>query len=367
MDEFAERTGLSGHASPRRYLWTDAFAVCNFVGLSRATGDDRYLKFALQLIDQVHHVLGRHRPDDPRQGWISGLSDDEGERHPTRGGLRIGKKLNERAPDQLPDARLEWEQDGQYFHYLTKWMHALYRASQETEDARYYRWAAELASVAHQAFTFSDSLGRNQMVWKMSIDLSRPLVNSMGHHDPLDGLITFLELQTAEGFVTQADIDLTSAIMDMTEMCAQGRWATEDPLGIGGLLDDAVRVAQMVVVHGVEVRDLLIRLLREIESSLRAFAGMSPLRYSADQRLAFRELGLSIGVHGLDWIAGLVSRDADAAALIRDLLAYRSLAEQIEEFWSQPLHRENHSWMDHCDINTVMLATSLAPDSYLKI
>ena len=33
MHEFAERTGLIGDAPPQRYLWTDAFAVCNFLAL----------------------------------------------------------------------------------------------------------------------------------------------------------------------------------------------------------------------------------------------------------------------------------------------------------------------------------------------
>ena len=37
MDEFAEGTGLSGDKPARRYLWTDAFAVCNFLGLHRQT------------------------------------------------------------------------------------------------------------------------------------------------------------------------------------------------------------------------------------------------------------------------------------------------------------------------------------------
>lgn len=37
----------------------------------------------------------------------------------------------------------------------------------------------------------------------------------LGQHDPLDGLITFLELQAM------------AAIADMTEMCAEGDFATE--------------------------------------------------------------------------------------------------------------------------------------------
>src|SRR5258706_6251131 len=37
----------------RRYLWTDAYAVCNWLGLG-----DR--ERALRLVDAVHQTLGRH-------------------------------------------------------------------------------------------------------------------------------------------------------------------------------------------------------------------------------------------------------------------------------------------------------------------
>ena len=136
---FAERTGLDSDSPPRRYLWTDAFAVCNYLGLARATGKQHYKELALQLIDQVHHVLGRHRDDDPRRGWISGLNIQEGESHPTRGGLRIGKQLPERGETDPFDERLEWERDGQYFHYLTRWMHALDCVARVTGNADYVR------------------------------------------------------------------------------------------------------------------------------------------------------------------------------------------------------------------------------------
>ena len=118
MTAFAGRTGLatSNHA-PKRYLWTDAFAVCNFLELFLQTGEERYKQDAFALVDQVHTVLGKHRDDDPRSGWISGLEEEEGELHPTAGGLRIGKKFNERKSDEPYDDRLEWDQDGQYFHY----------------------------------------------------------------------------------------------------------------------------------------------------------------------------------------------------------------------------------------------------------
>ena len=121
MNDFAQRTSLTSEQPPRRYLWTDAFAVCNFLGLAHATGKAQYRELALRLVKQVHQTLGRHRSDAPRSGWISGLSEREGESHPTRGGLRIGKELSERAPDEPFDEHMEWDRDGQYFHYLAKW------------------------------------------------------------------------------------------------------------------------------------------------------------------------------------------------------------------------------------------------------
>lgn len=368
MDEFADATGVSGKTRPRRYLWTDAFAICNFLGLYRQTGDDRYLRFARELVDQVHHILGRHRDDDPRRGWISGLPEQDGEQHPTRGGLRIGKTLNERQPYEPPNSQLEWDQDGQYFHYLTKWMHALNRMGRETGESRYHRWTVELAVTAHKTFTREASPGGpKQTVWKMSIDLSRPLVSSMGQHDPLDGLITFLELQTTGDVDAEDQAGLTIAIADMTEMCAHARWATEDPLGIGGLLDDATRLAQLVFEYNVARHELLHQLLAEATVSLQVFGRSPLLRRSADERLPFRELGLSIGIHGLHRISRWVARDHDLVAVCNHLLQYEPLAQHIQAFWSDSAHRLRSTWTDHRDINTVMLATSLAPESYLQL
>src|SRR5262245_36756552 len=100
---FADRTGLASDHSGRRYLWTDAFAVCNFLGLARDTGEQRFDALAFRLIERVHSTLGRHREDDRRHGRISGLTDAEGQAHPTLGGLRIGKGLPERDPIEPVD------------------------------------------------------------------------------------------------------------------------------------------------------------------------------------------------------------------------------------------------------------------------
>lgn len=369
MDDYARATGLVGEETrPKRYLWTDAFAVCNFIGLYRALGDDRFLGLAERLVAQVHLTLCRHREDDSRSGWISGLSEEDGKQHPTIGGVRIGKPLNERTPGQSLDSRLEWDMDGQYFHYLTKWMHALHCLGRQTGDFAYRRWARELALTAHNAFCYELSEeGSKRMVWKMSIDLGRVLVSSMGHHDALDGLITYLELQSAEPRNTPNRGKLAAAIAEASAMCEKGRWMTDDPLGIGGLLDDGGRLAQLVFRRNLPRLPLLMHLLSEARRSLDAFARSPLLTFPAERRLAFRELGLSIGLHAIEYVKPLVTGDAEVTGLMKSILEHRSLAVQIETFWSEPSHRESASWLEHEDINRVMLATSLAPEGYLAI
>lgn len=67
MLQYAYETGLSFNLKPKRYLWADAFAVCNFLELWRRTSNATYLELALKLVDQVHYVLGRHREDDGKK------------------------------------------------------------------------------------------------------------------------------------------------------------------------------------------------------------------------------------------------------------------------------------------------------------
>ena len=364
MRDFAQRTGPDAGGPPRRYLWTDAFAVCNFLGLYRRHGEGLQLDLALRLVHQVHHVLGRHRPDDSRTGWISGLDEDEGERHPTRGGLRIGKEFPERGSREPYDPQAEWDRDGQYFHYLTQWMHALLRVSQETGDLRYLRWAGELALAAHAGFTLRAISGAPRLAWKMSIDLHRPLVPSMGHHDPLDALITYLELQDAGAETVGAD--LRAAIADADCMCAGASWATDDALGIGGLLLDATRLASLIARHGVERRDLWVQLLQESATSLRAFDRSDPLSLPPQHRLAFRELGLAIGLGAAELRKDLLATiDGAAAPALDVVLRHLPLAERIERTWADPRARASALWLAHRDINDVMLATSLAPEGLL--
>jgi len=368
MDEFAAHTRADAGQPPRRYLWTDGFAVCNYLGLARATGNPVWRQRALALVEEVHHTLGRHRADDHRHGWISGLGEAEGEAHPTAGGLRIGKPLPERTPGEPLDERREWDRDGQYFHYLTRWMHALDQLARATREAHYNQWARELDATAFRAFSYipAPPLPTRRMHWKMSIDLSRPLLASMGQHDPLDGYLTTLELRVTAASLAQAQAqpDLAEERREYAAMVRRGDWATDDPLGIGGLLVDALRVQQLSQ-QGADIEPKLFeRLLDAAHSGLAIYLPGGDLQLPARYRLAFRELGLAIGLHAVE---RMQAADPNQRAQLEGLAQYLPLAGDIEAFWLDPAQQRSATWIEHQDINTVMLATSLVPNGYLDL
>lgn len=377
MAGFAERTGLSSRRPPRRYLWTDAFAVCTFLGLDRVTGEERYTELALRLVDQVHETLGRHRPDDPRfPGWLSGPHGAADRAHPTRGGLRIGKALPGRGPDEPLDPDREWDRDGQYFHYLTRWMHALDQVARATGQALFNRWARELAQAAHAAFTTGSPEGGQRMVWKMSIDLSQVLVPSMGQHDPLDGFLTCAELDTTAnllpGPVEGPDLEAeATAFAAMTEAHAL---ITGDPLGIGGLLTDASRIAQLTGRGVLPPGNLLAAVLGAALAGLEGQEWQRQLEQPAGERVAFREIGLAIGLAAARDIEPMVQREPDRllrsdelVALLERLARFAALGPTIESFWLEPAHQSTEAWSAHRDISDVMLATCLVPEGAVHL
>jgi hypothetical protein len=349
-----------GGRTPDRYLWTDAFAICNFLGLGES-------ELALELVDQVHRTLGRRAGQDSSGAWLSDLEGDEAEAHPTVAGLRIGKKLPERRADEPFDDRLEWDREGQYFHYLTKWMHALDQVARWTGQAKFNVWARELAVTAHRAFTYvprGGSAGERRMYWKMSVDLSRPLVPSMGHHDPLDGYITSVQLQATAAWLgvasegpALADEAASFAAMIPSEL------STTDPLGLGGLLADAWRVEQLMVNGTIADSALRDRLLEAAQAGLARYLAVEDWSAPAARRLAFRELGLSIGLAAVPAIEAVEGTTPQVERLAR----FVPLRSVLEAFWLDPEHRTTASWMEHENINEVMLATSLVPSGYLTL
>ena len=210
----------------------------------------------------------------------------------------------------------------------------------------------------------------------MSIDLSHPLVPSMGHHDPLDGFITYNELQAAlvNDLRGSPDLDLSDEITDMAAICRGKSWVTEDPLGIGDLLSDAHRAAQLIMSGTFDSADLLETLLDASRLGLNSYLRTNSLKLPAEYRLAFRELGLAIGLRAatrLDQlIAGeprLLRGQQQLSELLAMVMRYEPLSGAIEEFWLKRTSSEASTWTEHREINLVMLATSLVPDGYLTV
>ncbi|AEP29421.1 hypothetical protein [Brumicola nitratireducens] len=385
MTQYAIDTGLardpeSGAKNPpRRYLWTDAFAVCNYLGFYKRHSAPAFLQQALTLVEQVHCVLGKHREDSSKKGWISGLDDVEAKRHPTAGGLRIGKPLNESNADTEVNSSAEWQQDGQYFHYLTKWMHALNCVARATGDMQYNEWARELAKTAHSAFVYDDYVNSKRVkriYWKMSIDLSRPLVLSMGHHDPLDGLLIYQQLQTccARAEAKTSNYNLSNEIAEMAAVCEAKNWATNDTLGVGCLLTDAYKLCQLMGLYQLNGQHLFEKILQDIESSLHHIVGGNLFSIKASNRLAFRELGLAIGLQTISKMRQVLTKHSaefqqvdSLNLLLLRLSAYEPLHSIIENFWLKPEQQSLAVWQEHADINNVMLATSLFPSGYVQL
>ena len=81
-------------------------------------------------------------------------------------------------------------------------------------------------------------------------------------------------------------------------------------------------------------------------------------RFYLDDMISFVEKVLAYS-NGLDQ-DGFVAR-------LSGLARFLPLNEIIESFWLEPINQQSHSWTGHRDINSVMLATSLASEGYLVL
>jgi hypothetical protein len=190
-----------GHHHPNgrsHYLWTDSFGVLTMISLWKATHDGKYLALSKQLVHSVHETLGRTRDGRSR---LPGATDD----NPMLGGLRIGK-----TEGSGPDG------DGQYHHYLTLWMFALNRLARASNEMRYNDLAISLARAIHPRFLVNTSSGTPAMVWKISMDMSRPLVFSQGNLDAVTGYVVYRLLQATSDTPSclASEIDDYKRIMD---------------------------------------------------------------------------------------------------------------------------------------------------------
>ena len=363
MMGFAKRTGLTGACPQQRYLWTDAFAVCNFLGLARLTGEARFTELALQLVDRVHHDLGRHRADDRRTGWISGLAESEGEAHPTRGGLRIGKPLPERRRGEPLDERLEWDRDGQYFHYLTKWMHALDQVARATGETMFHLWARELAHAAHRAFTYVPRHGAGKrMYWKTKRRSGTPAGRVDG---PTRSARWSRHVHAARGDGRlEPGPPLDDAIADFGAMIDPRSLATRTRSASAACSSTHAGWSQLEQTE--QAAGGWSRRCSPPPSRVSGTTSSSRTCACPRRRLAFRELGLAIGLAAIEADVWRGANPGVRAGVDR-LSRYLPLRAEIEAFWLQPEHRREGGWVEHASINEVMLATSLHPEGFLVL
>jgi hypothetical protein len=252
-------------------------------------------------------------------------------------------------------------------------MVALESVARVTGDVRYREWAIELARTAYARFAVRDPKGLPVgLRWKMSIDLRRPLVSSMGQHDSLDGYLVYNWIQARA--TSGPAQDLTDEIHRLSRLCVGRSWFTDDLLGIGGLLRDAHGLSRMMADGVLDKPVLLESLLESSLAGLDLAVQRRVLAAPIEYRLPFRELGLAIGLHAASQLRGQFDRAPHAfrdrvelRPLVEALQAHVGLASKIEQFWLEPVHRASSSWTGHLDINEVMLATSLAPYGVLEI
>jgi hypothetical protein len=188
----------------------------------------------------------------------------------------------------------------------------------------------------------------------------------MGQHDPLDGFVTCHQLEeTSRELGVPRRPELGKAIADFDEMIDRSELATWDPLGIGGLLVDAWRLVQADPGNEALIESILSAAAVGVEH----FAIGADLRAPSDHRLAFRELGLAIGLAAVADILEegrwLRACRASVHPALDRLKRYVWLRGAIASFWMRVDNRRTPSWVEHADINDVMLATALAPDGFL--
>jgi hypothetical protein len=192
----------------------------------------------------------------------------------------------------------------------------------------------------------------------------------------LDGFITFREVKSAMADLSVATemSKITTAIASLSPLFQHRDWTTDDPLGLGGLLFDACRLCQLLDPNSHSDVDLLEALLYSCSYGLISFVRTGHLASPATNRLAFRELGLAIGLKAVSAIAHVIEKSrshfqnrGDLSRSINLLQRHVSIGDEIISAWQAHAEHQAKSWRAHQDINEVMLATALIPNTFLSI
>eukprot|EP00397_Hematodinium_sp_SG-2012_P039452 GEMP01043075.1.p1 GENE.GEMP01043075.1~~GEMP01043075.1.p1 ORF type:complete len:345 (+),score=93.06 GEMP01043075.1:180-1214(+) len=311
----ATEAGPSADGKQRRYLWTDAFGVLNFITLAERTTTfrDKYLGCADKLVAAVHRCLGR-----PRSEQFPMLPNQRGEFK----GLRIGKLR----------ARLEtdygMEYDGMYWHYLDKWIFALARLARVKGELP--TAAIALIKDVHPHFCARNSINTPVgMYWKMNCDLS-PIVGADRVSPTNDALTAYVMYSS----VVHSS-ELEHECRELKQIVSNYRLReTSDPLGYG------LNWWEMQWLAGGasnKSRAVMSRMVHDI---------LNPRHDAGD--LAFRLYGAIIGAK--------LSKDSQVISV-----ADAALDAVMEVEKRRPLGGP------HSCINKVMFATALDPLAFERL
>jgi hypothetical protein len=310
-----DEAGLCADGKQRRYLWTDAFEVLSFISIAECFQKERnkqeaevYQQAAEKLIATVHRCLGAPRSSKPEHAMQTDPNSPTG-----HVGFRIGKTSSQKITDY------GMRYDGQYWHYVDKWLLALARAGHIEDGIR----------IAKSCFPYFSDAGpdgtgmRGGIRWKLSVDATPPesLQRAHASDDTLTALIVFSILEAHRP--TSSCPSLAEEI-SLLQTALQGYRprVTDDPLGWGleALFDQYIegqpRQASLHSIH-------------------------SEALHPSHLSLPFRLYGAMIGARV----------DGDAVAppdkvdqLVRKSLAHEQKVQGVEE---------------HSSINRVMLAMCL--------
>jgi hypothetical protein len=322
-----------GEQCQRRYLWTDAFGVLNFVTMAQRYPESRravLLDAARQLIDSVHATLGQ-----PRSPTLPMAAQADGTPYGYRG-LRIGK-VNARTSS---DAGMEY--DGMYWHYLDKWCFALLRYHQVSGDVGALRQAVHLIKTLHPAFMHKSGAGKPLgLRWKVNTDLTpiAGLGQAYPNDDALSGYLMYTLVRHAS--VGQDVPSIDQECDELGEVARQyilsGVRLSADPLGYG--------------LWGWKCQWLGAEWSGPIRDRLRALAPTA-LDLTTGMALPFRLYGALLGAQLVPGSPGL--KDA----------AERVLASGVVEYeMGVPVGGEE----GHSCINKVMLASALDPLAFARL
>jgi hypothetical protein len=220
----SNEAGLCHDGYQRRYLWTDAFGVLAYTSIAEMyeMNHDKekanmYRHACDKLIRTVHECLGTPRSNTNKDDVMKIDNTCSPTGHV---GLRIGK-IHSR---KITDYGMEY--DGQYWHYIDKWLLALARAGHVKEGI-------DIAKSCFPAFFDVDNGG---IRWKLSVDSTAP--PSLRHAGPSDDTLVALIVFSILEANRVSDDDYTSNLRNEIKMLKDALIGykprvTDDPLGWG--------------------------------------------------------------------------------------------------------------------------------------